>query len=159
MCWIIFVNMIRLWVKKKRPLGEFCNGGIFVALQRFITCLCFCVFELRQCVCLSACLHACMWTLHTFLVRVAWNDEVKTAQAWGWAACCCALLSTICLCQKYLLCAEWGMKSIQVLFSQLLLLEGSKKLYWYLPDQPTLSNVTTGHQWHSQTDHLVSSVQ
>lgn len=107
------------------------------------------------------CLFANIAYIACLNVRVAWNNQVNTAQAWGWAACCCALLSTICLCQKYLLCTEWGMKSIQVFFflSPVVPSLRRQKSYWCLPDQPTLSNVTTRHQRHPQTDHLVSSVQ
>lgn len=135
------------------------NRKVFGSIQgylTFISCLCAHVLALQQhgpaCMLASTAFIAC-WNVH-----VAWNDQVKMAQAWGWAACCCALLCTICLCQKYLLCAEWGMKSIQVLFSQLLLLEGSRILLKlarsaYIVKYNNWPQVTV-----LQKGHLVSSV-
>lgn len=149
-----------LW--EKNPLGRIPWRGIFMFPQiyHFPQCQAQAV-----CVCVCACLPSCILHANTAYVaclnvHVAGNYQAKTSQARGWAACCCALLSTICLCQKYLLCTEWGMKSIQMLFFPPVAPSWRwQKLYWYLPDKPKLSNVTTGRRWHSQTDHLVSGVQ
>lgn len=108
-------------VKKSTREGDlwFCRDPSFASTS---------VLEPKRCACPPACLHVNVAYITCLNAHVAWNNQVKTAQAGGWAACCCALLPTICLCQKYLLCTEWGMKSIQVLFSQLLRLEGGKKI-------------------------------
>ena len=119
MCWIIFVNIVTLWGGNKRLLVELCRNICGSAEIHHLplccgakaACVCVCVIV---CVSALACLHANTAYIACLNAHVAWNNQVKTAEAWGRAACCCALPSTICLCQKYLLCAEWGMKSIQV---------------------------------------------
>lgn len=130
--WLCFVG------KKGKTIQEeclwWCRNDYYLCYSEALSLF------MHMCVpfCLPACLYANIAYIACPNVHVAWNNRVNTAQAWGWAACCCALLPTICLCQKYLLCAEWGMKSIQVLFFPVAPSWRQRKLYWSLPEQPTL---------------------
>lgn len=78
--------------------------------------------EVRACVCsfLLACPPACEHCIH-FLSKCACclKQSSEHGSRSGLASLLlllCSSLPSICLCQKYLLFAEWGMKSIQVLF-------------------------------------------
>lgn len=75
-------------------------------------CACVCSFLLA---CLPPCEH-CMHCLSKCACCLKQSSEHGSGSGLGSLLLLCAPLPAICLCQKYLLCAEWGMKSIQVLF-------------------------------------------
>lgn len=141
--------------ENQRLKGKYYKGVIFVALRRFITRFCACVWAKAVCV------PACMRKLHTLLVLMRMLPEtIKWKQLRLEAGQPAAVhFSPPYVFVRNICCApNEGWNQSKCYFPSCSFLKAAK-LYWYLPDQPTLSNVTTGHQWHSQTDHLVSSVQ
>lgn len=146
-CRIIRVNSIMC--QNERFLGGNWEGRIFVVLQTFSMSPCECVSAGMWSTAYIACLN----------VHIAWNNQANTAQARGSRQPAAVHFSPPYVFVKNICCApSEGRNQSKCYISSCSILKAAKS-YWYLPDQPTLSKKTTGHQWHLQTDHLVSSVR
>lgn len=150
------------WMMEKTIQGsseEIYKGRRFVVLQRSIIRLHVCAGA--KALCLPARLPACERCIH-YLSKCTCCLKQSSENSSGWrlgSLLLCTSPHHMSLSKIFAVHRMRDEINPSAIFPVAPSWRRQKNCYWCLPDQPTLSNVTTGHRWHPQTDHLVSSVQ